>query len=417
MLDFVVIGAGLIGAATARHLVEAGATVGLVGPGEPSEPTTHRGVFASHYDRSRIVRRTTRDMIWATLTHRSLQAYPALEDATGTRFLFPRRGVHLVPAGQRSVFVDAADEIARAFGVPVRHLPDAAAVRAVVPALGIPGEIYGIVEEPPAGMIDPRGLLRAQLTLARRRGVVRLDEIARRIEPGEGILSVQTDSGQRIRAHQVIVAAGAYSGCSGLLPAPLALQRKSETVLLARIRDDQARRLATLPTLVYEGGTDTASTPYLVPPVRYPDGHYYIKMGANTRSDRELANPEQMNRWMRAGDSDQARDDMVALLRLLIPDVEILEARTKRCLITYTPEGWPMIDRVAPGLWVATGGNGLGAKASDALGALTAGLVAHGRWVEPAFGPERFGARFVAEPTRGPVERPAGPARPFGQVV
>lgn len=54
--DVVVIGRGLIGSATARHLVKNGELVCLIGPGEPVNHRTLTGVFGSHYDSGRIVR-------------------------------------------------------------------------------------------------------------------------------------------------------------------------------------------------------------------------------------------------------------------------------------------------------------------------------------------------------------------------
>ena len=54
--DFVVVGKGMMGAAAARHLAMTGATVALVGRGEPADWQKHDGVFASHYDSGRITR-------------------------------------------------------------------------------------------------------------------------------------------------------------------------------------------------------------------------------------------------------------------------------------------------------------------------------------------------------------------------
>jgi glycine/D-amino acid oxidase-like deaminating enzyme len=41
------------------------------------------------------------------------------------------------------------------------------------------------------------------------------------------------------------------------------------------------------------------------------------------------------------------------------------------------------VDRLSQGVFVAVGGNGFGAKASDGIGQLAAGLVTNGRWVDP----------------------------------
>ncbi|MGQ3292875.1 MAG: FAD-dependent oxidoreductase, partial [Shinella sp.] len=54
--DFVVVGRGMMGAAAARHLTKTGASVALVGRGEPADWKSHDGVFSSHYDSGRITR-------------------------------------------------------------------------------------------------------------------------------------------------------------------------------------------------------------------------------------------------------------------------------------------------------------------------------------------------------------------------
>ena len=74
-VDVIVVGNGLIGAATARHLADAGHEVALIGPGEPEDHSTHRGPFASHYDEGRLVSAVGRDPIWASLARRSIDSF------------------------------------------------------------------------------------------------------------------------------------------------------------------------------------------------------------------------------------------------------------------------------------------------------------------------------------------------------
>ena len=49
--------------------------------------------------------------------------------------------------------------------------------------------------------------------------------------------------------------------------------------------------------------------------------------------------------------------------------------RTRPCIVSYTPDRFPLIEEVEPGLIVAVAGNGQGAKGSDAWGAVAADLV------------------------------------------
>jgi N-methyl-L-tryptophan oxidase len=118
-----------------------------------------------------------------------------------------------------------------------------------------------------------------------------------------------------------------------------------------------------------------------LPPIQYPDGHYYLKMGGNTTADKTLASLEEMQAWMAAGNSDRLQPALQAALQVILPGLQATAWQTKRCLITYTAHGRPYIGQIEPGrLYVATGGNGMAAKSSDAIGRLAAELVAHGRW-------------------------------------
>ena len=87
--EVIVIGAGLIGAAAARHLSEAGLQVTLIGPDEPAEPDRHEGVFASHYDQGRLTRLIGRDPIYSKLAEHAIAEYAALESASGVTFHHP----------------------------------------------------------------------------------------------------------------------------------------------------------------------------------------------------------------------------------------------------------------------------------------------------------------------------------------
>ena len=42
----------------------------------------------------------------------------------------------------------------------------------------------------------------------------------------------------------------------------------------------------------------------MAPPVRYADGNYYIKIGANTPTDYHPNNLTEIQDWFRNGDSD-----------------------------------------------------------------------------------------------------------------
>jgi sarcosine oxidase len=158
---------------------------------------------------------------------------------------------------------------------------------------------------------------------------------------------------------------------------------------------------------------------YIVPPIRYPDGKWYIKIGGSRKHapvlddvdsmnrsmrnqsmrNRSMQNPSMQNRARRdrSPDSDAGDDQLPALREVLqdvLPDVRFDAWRSKPCLITDTASGLPYVDRVENGVWVAFGGNGHAAKSSDALGALAARFALEGRWTDAELAAGDFAARI-----------------------
>lgn len=76
---YIVVGAGMMGAAAARHLSAQTDGVALIGPDEPADRKTHNGVFSSHYDEARITRGFDGDPVWAELAQRSIRRYAEIE--------------------------------------------------------------------------------------------------------------------------------------------------------------------------------------------------------------------------------------------------------------------------------------------------------------------------------------------------
>jgi sarcosine oxidase len=383
--DVVVVGKGLFGVAAARHLAQAGARVVLVGPGEPVRYADHDGVFSSHYDESRIVRTTARDLTWARLTQRSIAAFQQLERETGIHFYHRRPGMHLVDQWHSSAFLDVVEGLLPALQTPVTMLDDPRSIREQLPLLKVRPGARGFVERGDAGFIEPRKLIQAQVSAFVAVGGQVIDDIVERIEHRPSGLLVSTRSGLCLTANQVLVATGAYTNSAGLLPEPLNLRVKCEHVLVARLEGLDAHAAAAFPTLVYEGAIGALSDFYLTPPLRTPDGAWEIKMGCNTAQDRFLRDTVEINAWMRADMDPHIKQQMHEVLQGLLPSLRLVASKARKCIVTYTPKTLPMIGPVADGLFVVTGGNGMGAKASDAIGELAARALWGNAWQSPLY--------------------------------
>jgi len=399
MHEVIVIGGGLVGAAATRQLSAATHGVLLLTPGPA--PAAGEGPFSSHDDDSRIVRRTTRDLQWAILTDRTLATIELLERETGIRIFHPRAGLHVAPLGKASPFLAAADGIVEALDVPCERLADNEAIRRMVPQVTLSEPCHGLLEGPPAGLLAPHALIEAQLGMARRQGASIVHDVVAGVRRRGDHVVVTMRDGSEHHGRRALIAAGAYCRDRAFMPVPLDLRVKSEITVRLTLSEADAERLASLPTVVYECVTPEIDTIYLVPPFRGSSHPRELKMGCNTFLDRWLGSGAEMNAWVAHGDAEPAAAAMVDAATKLVGLRDPVGIRTHRCLVTYTPSGWPMVDEVDEGVFVATGGNGLGAKSSDGIGGLAAVRVLEGRWRDEVIEESCFRAVVAGGETEG----------------
>lgn len=378
---YAVVGAGMIGAAAARHLALGGARVAIVGPPEPPDRATHDGIFASHYDEARITRTIDADPVWARLAHRSIGRYRAIEDESGIAFHSDVGCLIAGPAGPDGAVAQALDAAERLGAAATALSAEACAVR--FPFLTLPRDSAAVWEAHGAGHINPRRLVAAQLRLAVRGGAVLIPEITRSVRETGAVAAIETTAGRTLAAEKVLVAAGGFTNARSLLPKPLDLNVYARTVAFFGIDEAAARRLASMPSLIAlpDGAADTV---YLLPPVRYPDGRLYLKIGGDPQ-DIPLDDDAEIRSWFRGDGSAAARAWLTDAVHALVTGLPAEPAVTAPCVTTYTPTDRPAIGHVSDRITVATGGCGRAAKSSDEIGRLAAGLLQHGRILDPAY--------------------------------
>jgi len=381
-MRLVLIGKGPIGAGAARHLAGSVDELVLVGPDEPARRDDHPGVFASHYDRARITRRVDPDPVWSAIAQAAIGRYPELEALSGVRFHHPCGFLAAGAAGSETL--EAMRAVAERQGIALEH-------GATHPRLALPADSETLLERGAAGWVDPRAMVRAQVLAAIAQGcrVERLPAWALR-PGGDGRTRVILDDGSEVAADRVLICAGAFSGVTGLVDGALPMRAEGRTVVLARVDPEAMGRharpaepagdpygeLDTLPALidVRDEPTDPAHI-YLLPPVRYPDGHRYVKIGSGAWS-HPLKTLEALQEWFRGPPDARDVDRLHARLVELLPMLANAESRAEPCAVAQTASGYPIVDWVEPGrVAVATGGNGQGAKGADEIGRLGARLV------------------------------------------
>ncbi|MCB0036846.1 MAG: FAD-dependent oxidoreductase, partial [Anaerolineales bacterium] len=373
-----------------RYLSQWGHQVAIIGPDEPPNHQTHDGVFGSHYDQGRLTRQLGRDPLYSLAAKQAIANYRMLEEQSGVPFYNPVGMILADRAGLNGRYTGNPAATAAELGVDY-HFYEAgdSGWQAQFPYLAFPEDFAILFEPGPAGYINPRGILQAQLTIAKKQGAALIAETAVGVTADDDGVTVQTKEGQSYRAQKVLVAAGAFTNFCGLLPRPIPLRIKTETIILARVSDQTAAELKEMPTIIYEIDDPEIDDIYVAPPILYPDGRYYVKMGCNTAADQWPTTLEAVQAWFKTGDSDICKSAMIRALQSQLPAVVFEAIESKRCIVCYTPSGAPTIDLVHERIAVAAGGNGSGAKGSDTWGHLAAGLLVDGRWPD-AFPREPF---------------------------
>lgn len=359
--DVVVVGGGVMGAATAWAVAGRGASVLLV---EQHAPGHARG---SSHGASRIFRHAYAQVGYVELARRALAGWRELEEETGRTVLDLTGAVdHGAPA--------AIDELAAALGaaaVPFEVLPpDEAGLR--WPGLRFDTTVLFHAD---AGRLHADRAVRTLHGAAGRRGAaVRLGTAVEAVTSvGEGV-EVRLADGGRIAAGTAVVAAGAWAsrllgGVDGLP----ALRVTVEQPAHFRPVDDTSP----WPSFIHHPGE-------LLTMARAAHGVYGladeegVKVGFHGIGAE--IDPEQADRPI---DAD-ALDDLRRYAETWVPGVVSTRAVPTACLYTTTPDHDPVVDRSGP-ITVLAGFSGHGFKFAPAIGALAADLCLDGAAPDPVF--------------------------------
>lgn len=328
----------------------------LIGPDEPLDTANHPGPFGAHYDEARILV-ARGDAPSVALTWLTIEGMAQLEHAARESLIVRSGALEIIDRGDGTT--EMVDDI-----------------------VAVPAGATRLEEPPPQGYFNPRRYISAALSDAQAHGALIERTSAVNLGHSGGRFTVECGD-VTVAADQVVIAAGAWS--NRLLPRPVALRLKQESVLFAEL-DEPTAAVVTMQPTVFHGLSGNVESIYTLPPIRYPNGRWYLKLGANTLHDRAV-NPIAIDAWYRDGKS-LAQEDLEAAFASVFPRIEPRGFHVERCVITYTPHGRPYIAALdTPGLFIAAAGNGHGASWADGAGQLAARCVAGEPWpsgLEPA---------------------------------
>jgi sarcosine oxidase len=354
-----------MGTACARQLAEAGCHVTLIGPDEPADRALHDGPFGSFHDAGRITRAIAHDPVWSRLSARSLARYPATEARSGITFYTACGGMMAGPRdGAMAGFTAGFLGTSAALGLAHDRLSGPVLANRF-PMFSLPQGSQAAFD-PVGGVIDPRAMRRAHECLAVAAGA---KVIATHVLARDGT-TLRLANGEIVSEAHVVLATGGWAATAPLGTPRPAMDVYQRTVLLAEVSGAEAARLSGMPSLIYvPEGADTDL--YVLPPIRYPDGRFYLKIGGEKTSPR-ARDGTALSTWFKTEGSAEAGSVLLASLRQLMPHLRIERKRTAACAVSFTKTGYPYIARLSATTTLLTGGNGAGAKCADELGRLGA---------------------------------------------
>lgn len=380
MLDFdiIVIGKGLVGSAAAKHLSGSNKRVAVIGPDEPKENESSL-VYASHYDQARVQRIVGKDEVWTRLNVDSVSQYEFIQKESGITFHQGVGCLYVNPYGQDDYLKNFA-RLAQNHNVayknfePTKDKP--------FENLTFPKQSVGIKEASPSGYINPRLLIKAQIEIFKLQGGTVFSDTVIKLSVTENArFLLETESGKTFTATKVLVTTGSFINQFNLLPQKLNLVTKSEVVLLVKIEAESLPHYNSLPSLLYEIDEDEVEGIYLIPPVKYPDGNFYLKMGANSPDDLFFDHLAQIQEWFRNGNAEKYAPTLCKAIKKLLPSLNLENMLTKKCVISRTATGRPYIGETSiKGLYLAGGCNGYSAMCSEAIGGVAASFIVHDKF-------------------------------------
>jgi sarcosine oxidase len=353
--EFVVIGGGPMGSAAAMHIAKAGRSVTMIHVPESQ-------LRASHSDAGRITRGIDPSPCWAALGLRSVACYREIERASGIAF-FNECGCVLVGETD-GLFLAQTKRTARTLGI-AHDLLDPDALGTSHSCFQFPKGTSGVAQGLGAGTIDPRGYVKAMASIALRHGARIVEDAVTDLDEQSDMVTLTLATGHQVRARQVVLAAGPYVG--GLSETVgMQVMPTARTIVLARLDESEVSRLSNMPAAILVAPGQERDV-YILPPLRYRDGHHYLKIGGDP-TDVRLTCTAAVNDWFMGDGSEIARDHLTRTLFTMMPDLNPQALSARPCVTTPTKDGLPLIARLTQRLSVLSGGNGGAAKSGGEIG-------------------------------------------------
>jgi sarcosine oxidase/L-pipecolate oxidase len=386
--DICIVGAGMVGSSAAKYASLDGASkVCLIGPEEPQHRAGHT-IFGAHFDEARITRSTATDFTWAVLSTRSIARYRQIEAEAGVRF-YEEVGCLTIGDPTDGLFRET-NETTKKLRIAAENI-SAAEVQRRFPYLNVAPSYRCVAETSNAGYINPRKLVQAQQKIATKNGCHLIRDIVSSViqvtlPANQEVVQIETDGGRKIYSRKVLLATGAFTEFRSLLPKGFHfdLHPVTESVIFLEMSQSDIEKLKQMPSMLVKVDSTDATDSYdcyILPPVRYPDGKVFLKLGHGHQFNRELNSPAEIAQWYQSTVPQEVEDGLKNIFEKVFKDIKPISLHTDTCVTVHTTTGRPFIDLI-PGrqMGVALGGNGCSAKCCDEFGRLAIELLVKEEW-------------------------------------
>jgi monomeric sarcosine oxidase len=380
--DIIVIGGGVMGAATACEAARRGAKVALIEQAQLPNPR------AASVDHSKVFRFAYPDALYAEMAARALKGWRMLERETGARLITPT-GLVMI-AKQADSFEARSYDTLRSLGLEAEIL-DSREVARRFPQFNPDAFSFAVVD-PSGAILHAERAVRAFLELAKRLGVTivegeRVIEIKQDCAAG---VSVRTEPGKEFICKRLAIASGPWT-------------RKLLPELSAKLTTTRQEIVYFKPSGSNEGtvGKPGSQSNFAVGAfpifIELESGFYGFPVhhdGAMKIANHHKGEPVDPYSF-----DEQVGDEFIARCRTFfsefmpaLTDAEVAETRV--CIYNNTPDDDFIIDwhKEITGALIVTGFSGHGFKFGPAIGRIGAELLLEGN---TSFDIERFKlARF-----------------------
>ncbi|XP_035210045.1 uncharacterized protein LOC118184481 [Stegodyphus dumicola] len=322
--DLCIVGAGLFGSAAARHAsANAALKVCLIGPDEPkAEERQQRDIFSSYYDEGRITRILDDDPACQMLSKHSIRRYQELEELSGIHFYYPVGFLYIGP--RKSSIMNKMVQVAATCDVPIVDLHREEIFQMRYPFLKLQKNEYALLDDSGAGHISPRKMVAAQKKVAKLQGCRIIHEVVEEVgELKNGVHQILTENGNRVQAKRVLFCTGAFTNFKKFAALEqLNIRVNKETVAFLKISTLEAKRISSMPSIVCLRDKEKdreALGAYILPPVQYPDGNYYLKIGHIGGGDWEVKSLPEIKQWYLSKGDERVIDVYSKLLMEMLP--------------------------------------------------------------------------------------------------